>query len=249
MEQAIRTIRKWKTTKRLLSEFLGADCDVASITAGDASRFKLHLMKMTKSDGTKFYSPSTLGKHIEGAKLFFTAAVDDGIRSDNPFAKVKGSMAVNEDRVHFISQEDIRKCIEATPDKQWKLIIALSRFGGLRTPSEHLRLRWDDILWDQNKIVVHSRNAGFARSPEDFRSQRMLRAQLGLCKRGRRILRLISSTNSAEIAEESAPQWKSRRTTLTMRLPDTRHQGVRRELCQSVSRPVRGQDQWDTILL
>lgn len=152
----IRTVRKWNTTKRLLSEFLGADCDLASITAGDANRFKLHLMKLKKKDGTKFYSPSTLGKHIEGAKLFFTAAVDDAIRSDNPFAKVKGSKAVNEDRVRFISQADITKCIEATPDKQWKLIIALSRFGGLRTPSEHVRLRWEDILWDQNKIVVHS---------------------------------------------------------------------------------------------
>ncbi len=152
----IRTIRKWNTTKRLLSEFLGDDCDLATVTAGDASRFKLHLMKMAKKDGTKFYSPSTLGKHIEGAKLFFTAAMDDGIRSDNPFAKVKGSKAVNEDRVRFISQTDIRKCIDATPDRQWKLIIALSRFGGLRTPSEHVRLRWDDILWDQNKIVVHS---------------------------------------------------------------------------------------------
>jgi integrase len=82
--------------------------------------------------------------------------VDDGIRPDNPFAKVKGSKAVNENRVRFISQDEIRKCIEATADPQWRLILALSRFGGLRTPSEHVRLRWDDILWDQNKIVVHS---------------------------------------------------------------------------------------------
>jgi len=152
----IRTVRKWKTTQRLLKEFLGADTDLATVTAGDAHRFKLHLMKMKKKDGTAFYSPSTLGKHIEGAKLFFTAAMDDAIRSDNPFAKVKGSKAVNEDRVRFISQDDIRKCIEATPDPQWKLILGLSRFGGLRTPSEHVRLRWEDILWDQNKIVVHS---------------------------------------------------------------------------------------------
>jgi len=152
----IRTVRKWRTTRRLLTEFLGADSNLVAITAGDANRFKLHLLKMKKEDGTKFYSPSTLGKHIEGAKLFFTAAVDDAIRTDNPFAKVKGSKAVNEDRVRFISQDDIRKCIDATPDRQWKLIIALSRFGGLRTPSEHVRLRWEDVLWDQNKIVVHA---------------------------------------------------------------------------------------------
>jgi hypothetical protein len=50
----IRIIRKWNTTKRLLSEFLGAECDLTSITAGDASRFKLHLMKKEKKDGTRF---------------------------------------------------------------------------------------------------------------------------------------------------------------------------------------------------
>ena len=120
---------------------------------GSAPLSRQHRQAVVGGSG---YSPSTLGKHIEGAKLFFTAAIDDGIRSDNPFAKVKGSKAVNEDRVQFISQDDIRKCIEATPDKQWKLIIALSRFGGLRTPSEHVRMRWEDILWDQNKIAVHA---------------------------------------------------------------------------------------------
>lgn len=145
-----RTIRKWNTSKRLLSEFLGAAADIASITAGDASRFKLHLMAMKKKDGSRFYSPSTLGKHIEAAKLFFTAAVDDGLRQDNPFAKVKGSKAVNEERVRFVPGTDVMKCIEATADPQWKLIIALSRFGGLRTPSEHVRLRWEDIDWCSN---------------------------------------------------------------------------------------------------
>ena len=43
------------------------------------------------------------------------------------------------------------------PDAEWKLIIALWRFAGLRGSSEPLLLRWQDILWDQEKIIVHAK--------------------------------------------------------------------------------------------
>jgi len=36
------------------------------------------------------------------------------------------------------------------------LLFALARFGGLRTPSESLRLRWEDIDWSSGRMVVHS---------------------------------------------------------------------------------------------
>ena len=42
------------------------------------------------------------------------------------------------------------------PDAQWKLLFALSRYGGLRCPSEHLRLKWADVDWEKNRILVHS---------------------------------------------------------------------------------------------
>lgn len=34
----------------------------------------------------------------------------------------------------------------------WRLIFALSRFGGLRCPSEHLALTWDCIDWEKDRI-------------------------------------------------------------------------------------------------
>ena len=36
------------------------------------------------------------------------------------------------------------------------MIFALSRFGGLRCPSEHLALRWQNIDWAQSRITVWS---------------------------------------------------------------------------------------------
>ena len=49
---------------------------------------------------------------------------------------------------------DIAKVIEACPDTQWKVIFALARYGGLRTPSETLALRWEDINWEQGRMLV-----------------------------------------------------------------------------------------------
>ena len=156
VDAKFRTVRKWNTTRRMLMEHLGAGRDIRTVSAGDADGFKLYLLAKKKKDGTKTYSPSTLHKHIEGAKLFFKAAMRDGVTNGNPFEDVTASKRTNPDREYFVTREEIQKCIDATPDPQWKLIIALSRFGGLRTPSEHARLRWQDILWDQNRMIVHA---------------------------------------------------------------------------------------------
>lgn len=34
------------------------------------------------------------------------------------------------------------------------MILALSRYGGLRTPSETLSLRWEDIDWEMNRMSI-----------------------------------------------------------------------------------------------
>jgi integrase len=36
----------------------------------------------------------------------------------------------------------------------WQVILGLSRYGGLRTPSETLSLRWDDIDWELNRMSI-----------------------------------------------------------------------------------------------
>lgn len=39
-------------------------------------------------------------------------------------------------------------------DETWKLIVALSRYGGMRCPSEVLSLRWADIDWERGRMAV-----------------------------------------------------------------------------------------------
>ena len=65
-------------------------------------------------------------------------------------------MRENRKRDYFITREEAAKVIDACPDAQWRLLFALSRFAGLRCPSEHLGLRWGDIDLAGNRFTVHS---------------------------------------------------------------------------------------------
>ncbi|MCO6455094.1 MAG: tyrosine-type recombinase/integrase [Pirellulaceae bacterium] len=65
-------------------------------------------------------------------------------------------MLSNRNRDHFVSQDDAERVLQACPDVEWRLLFALSRFGGLRCPSEHLALTWDCIDWERNRMLVRS---------------------------------------------------------------------------------------------
>ena len=146
---------KWRATEKQLNAFFGAGRDLRTITAGDADAFRLMLMDTDTIRGGKM-QPNTVAKHIKVARLFFNAAIRDEVISKNPFTGVDSGERKNPQREYFVTREETQKCIEAAPDSQWRLIIALARYGGLRTPSEMVRLRWEDILWDSERMIVTS---------------------------------------------------------------------------------------------
>jgi integrase len=63
---------------------------------------------------------------------------------------------VNTTREHFVTREVIQKVLDTCPDAQWRLLAALSRYGGLRCPSEHLAMRLGDVDWEQDRLLVRS---------------------------------------------------------------------------------------------
>ncbi|MCH9656781.1 MAG: tyrosine-type recombinase/integrase [Planctomycetes bacterium] len=75
---------------------------------------------------------------------------------ENPFDGVNAKATGVKDRQRFVTREEIAKVLEACPDHHWRMIVALSRFGGLRCPSEVLSLRWQDVNWETGRIVVTS---------------------------------------------------------------------------------------------
>ena len=144
------TRKFWGRTKKHLLEYFGADCRLDSITLGEAKRWVLKL-KETLAD-------NTVRRTTGVARQFFSEAVDLGLIAVNPFSQKSLPVATrgNKERMEFISVETINKVIEQCPDAQWRLLIALARFGGLRVPSEALGLKWEDIDWIKGRMTVRS---------------------------------------------------------------------------------------------
>ena len=100
---------------------------------------------------------NTVRRYCGRAKQFFRYAVRKRLITESPFADMaETSVRANRNREHFISRDVADAVLTACPDAEWKLIFALSRYGGLRCPSEHLGLRWSDIDWGRGRIVVRS---------------------------------------------------------------------------------------------
>ncbi|MGD1042869.1 MAG: site-specific integrase [Sedimentisphaerales bacterium] len=49
-----------------------------------------------------------------------------------------------------------QKVSEACPDAEWRLIFGLPRWGGLRCPSEVVRLKWVDVDFEKQRFTVHA---------------------------------------------------------------------------------------------
>lgn len=146
---AERTRINYKQAIGFLNDHFGRDKPLAAITAGHADEWRLWLMERL--------GENTARRHCGRAKQFFRAAERKGLIAKNPFADMKGcSVKANKSREYFVSVNEAQQVLDACPDVEWRMLFALARFGGLRTPSESLRLRWDDIDWDRGRVRVTS---------------------------------------------------------------------------------------------
>ncbi len=143
------TVEHLRRAQRDLVDHFGTEKPLRDITPGDADGFRLFLLG-------KGLAENTIRRRCGRAKQFFTAAVRRRLVSENPFADLKSAVQANESRFYFVTQKETQKVIDACPDAQWRLIVALSRFAGLRCPSEHLALRWGDVDWDRGRFTVRS---------------------------------------------------------------------------------------------
>ena len=149
---APNTITNLEQAKRRLVEYFGIDRAMTTITPADAEAWSAALAEK--------YAPATAGRTIKRARQFFKAAQRNKLVAENVFIDVKATGQANKDRPFHVGRDLISRVIDAAPDAEWRLLIALSRFGGLRCPSEHLALRWQDVDWARNRFRVESSKTG-----------------------------------------------------------------------------------------
>lgn len=142
-----RRLGKLQNAKQRIIEFFG-DVKLDTVTAGAADDYGRWLLKQL--------APATVQKECQIAAQFFRHAYRKGFIDKNPFEGVAVGKVTNDDRRVFVSREVILPVLEKCPDWQWRLVVALARYGGLRCPSAIALLRWSDIHWDAERFTVTS---------------------------------------------------------------------------------------------
>jgi len=126
------TLIRMRQARRNLVAFFGEAKRLADITAGDAEEYWRYLNGKL--------SVNTARQLCGRARQFIRFAVRKRLIRDNPFMEIETNVRSNPERQFFITRDVAEKVIAACPDAEWKLPFALSRYGGLRCPSEHLAL-------------------------------------------------------------------------------------------------------------
>lgn len=149
------TTTNYGQVKRNLLDYFKADKSLASITLGDADKFRQWLA------GNEGLAVNTVRRRMGRAKQFFRAAVREELIAVNPFGDQKDChVRGNRERDHFVSAADAERVLAACLTWQQRVVFALARYGGLRTPSEHLVIRLADIDWKANRFTVNSPKTG-----------------------------------------------------------------------------------------
>lgn len=152
----------YKQTTDSLRAHLGEGTPLASITPAHADTWRKAIAEQVTVKGddgketTKQLAPATVAKRVHVARAIFKRAVRWGLIASNPFAELRAGSQSNPDRAYYVDAESIRAILEACPDDEWRAIVALSRFAGLRCPSEIVALRWGDVNWERGRLMVRS---------------------------------------------------------------------------------------------
>lgn len=142
---ASNTLKKWRQAEKVLNEFFG-NKNLRDITHDDAVKFRRWMDSGTLGENGK-------RTHVGVAKMFFNVAKRRKLVVENPFEFQKASLVLDRSRDFFLNRANAAKILEACPDTQWRLVFVLWRFAGLRK-MEIFQIRWENILWDQGKMLV-----------------------------------------------------------------------------------------------
>lgn len=136
--------------RRRMVACFGETRDIRTISPGDAEDFRTHMIKASLGE-------NTIRRMIGRARQLLKVAIRRGLyRGPNPFEGMAATVRADKSRQFFVTGDMAQKVLDACPDNEWKLIFSLSRFGGLRCPSEHLALKWADIDFEHKRIRVPS---------------------------------------------------------------------------------------------
>ena len=151
----------YKQTTDSLAEYFGLEKALTAISPFEAAAWRKAIAEPKPDPDNKnalptILAPATVAKRTNVAKTIFRKAVKWGMLHSNPFADLRSGSQCNPARAFFVTPEMTKAILAEAPNHEWRAIIALCRYAGLRCPSEVLGVTWADCLWDRARLVVRS---------------------------------------------------------------------------------------------
>jgi len=142
------SIERLRQTADKLKATFGSDTPLDQITPDGAKDWRASMLLEGRAE-------ATVRLHCRNAKSIFTDAVERELITRSPFAKLK-SAAIAAVRDHYVTGEDAAKLVEACPNRHWRTLFGLMRYGGLRCPSETHGVTWRDVDWEKKRLTVYA---------------------------------------------------------------------------------------------
>jgi len=139
----------WRHTIRNLREYFGDPRPLRTIGTAEAEGFRQGLVEQK-------LAAATVSRRLQLTRQIFGYAVRCEWLDRNPFTGISHTSGDPRLRQHYVTEEETALLIDAAPNWVWRTIIALARYGGLRTPSETLSLRIADLDWERGAMTVIS---------------------------------------------------------------------------------------------
>lgn len=138
----------WGQTVKELTELVGTK-SLNTLTHADGEAYRAAMQ-------ARDLRLTTINKRLIHARQMLEDAVRFGHIEANPWKHVRQRQGDPSERRAYVPVADTHRVIEHCPNVWWKLLVALARFGGLRTPSESFSLTWGDVDWERGRLSVPS---------------------------------------------------------------------------------------------
>lgn len=142
------TIEQYEAAKKRFFEYFNPKAGFGEQTKDQLTEWKSDLLGK--------YKHSTVASQLKHTKTVFTWGVSQGWIEKSPLDGIGRGSFVNRKRDRIIPMDEYFRLLAASPCQDWRTIIALTRIGGLRCPSEVVRLKWEDVNWERNSFFVRS---------------------------------------------------------------------------------------------
>ena len=167
------TKSKFTQTANNLLAFFPDDLPIDKLNKGMAKDWREWMLTSgnCRDSENDLLSENTVRRRSGIAKQIFNYAIDHKWISENPFVGLPAAVRENPSRDFYVTPETIERLLELAQCDQFKAVLALARYGGLRCPSEVVGLTWGDVDFAKKSIRIisskteHHANGGARQCP------------------------------------------------------------------------------------